>query len=377
MHVLSSIGCGRSPGWDFVDEPGVEYAGSGMTMEPPRKIAVFHAGSLGDLILALRLASALSKRFSSASLTVYARTDLSSLPGAIVGADTFRSFERCGLHLLFDDSASIVAPMQAELAEFDLIVSALGGKDAIVSRRVAHHAQGRVFAFDPRARTELQCHITDQWLDDLANAGLDLPRDTRPEIIVSDCAVDAGRTHLEHLIGSRQFENHTAEGTRQTEDSPATGTRTTRGAARLALLHPGSGGRSKCWPCPNWLELARRLIRCSRSPAFIIGPVELDLYGEDFRASLDAVAPVVYDQSLAGAAPCVSACDVYVGNDAGLTHLAAAMGVKTVALFGPTDPVVWRPLGPRVVVLRGRGGTSAPFTGLSVERVIEAVLCEL
>jgi ADP-heptose:LPS heptosyltransferase len=48
----------------------------------------------------------------------------------------------------------------------------------------------------------------------------------------------------------------------------------------------------------------------------------------------------------------LSCADAFVGNDSGVTHLAAAMGLRTVALFCPTDPAVYRPLGPTVTVLR-------------------------
>ncbi len=52
----------------------------------------------------------------------------------------------------------------------------------------------------------------------------------------------------------------------------------------------------------------------------------------------------------------MSLADVYVGNDSGPSHLAAALGVPTLAVFGPTDPGSWRPLGVDVEVVRGPAG---------------------
>jgi ADP-heptose:LPS heptosyltransferase len=60
---------------------------------------------------------------------------------------------------------------------------------------------------------------------------------------------------------------------------------------------------------------------------------------------------------------------LYVGNDSGITHLAAAWGAPTLALFGPTDPAVWAPLGPRVTSLRSRDGR---MDGLAVAEVAAA-----
>ncbi|MCB1102996.1 MAG: hypothetical protein KDL10_11560, partial [Kiritimatiellae bacterium] len=60
----------------------------------------------------------------------------------------------------------------------------------------------------------------------------------------------------------------------------------------------------------------------------------------------------------------------YIGNDSGITHLAAACGVPTLAIFGPTDPAVWAPLGAHVTVIR----TGQPaFGDLTVSRVMESL----
>ena len=57
------------------------------------------------------------------------------------------------------------------------------------------------------------------------------------------------------------------------------------------------------------------------------------------------------NESLPRLAAALERCDVFVGGDSGTTHMAAAVRTPTVALFGPTDPAVWRPLAPRVSVV--------------------------
>jgi ADP-heptose:LPS heptosyltransferase len=59
-----------------------------------------------------------------------------------------------------------------------------------------------------------------------------------------------------------------------------------------------------------------------------------------------------------------------VGNDSGVTHLAAAVGTRTVALFGPTDPAIWRPLGEHVIVVQSRNGT---MQGIEFDEVLQTV----
>lgn len=111
------------------------------------------------------------------------------------------------------------------------------------------------------------------------------------------------------------------------------------------IIHPGSGGRDKCWPVDRYAALAQRLHR--RGPIrCILGEVEAEQPPEDFSAlnpeiisTLDALRDILETARL------------YIGNDAGPTHLAAQLGVPTVAIFGPTPPQVWRPLGPNVQVV--------------------------
>jgi heptosyltransferase-3 len=65
-------------------------------------------------------------------------------------------------------------------------------------------------------------------------------------------------------------------------------------------------------------------------------------------------------------------CRLFVGHDTGVTHLAAAVGTPTVALFGATDPAVWAPLGEHVRVVRSADGL---MESIGVAEVVEAV-CE-
>ena len=112
------------------------------------------------------------------------------------------------------------------------------------------------------------------------------------------------------------------------------------------LVHPGSGGRHKNWPMMNFIKLEMELAKRARRVTWCLGPAE-----ERFR--VPAGARCVRPVSLSDAARELAAARVYVGNDSGITHLAAAVGCSTMALFGPTDPAVWAPRGGNVTVLRG------------------------
>lgn len=126
----------------------------------------------------------------------------------------------------------------------------------------------------------------------------------------------------------------------------------------FAVIHPFSGSPSKNWPLANYRALAARLD--GRLPVgWCAGPEDV----------LDGAVRI---EDLYELACWLGSARVYVGNDSGITHLAAAAGVPTVAIFGPTDPAVWAPRGPAVrVVATARPGESV--AQVSIEAVWSAI----
>jgi heptosyltransferase-3 len=127
---------------------------------------------------------------------------------------------------------------------------------------------------------------------------------------------------------------------------------------RAAVIHPFSGSRRKNWPLERFREVARRLERLLPVD-WCAGPEE-ELAGAKRFDDLYELACW-----LAGAA-------LYLGNDSGVTHLAAAVGAPVVALFGPTDPLVWGPRGAQVRLVTTRQA-GEPMDHLSVDEVWRAV----
>lgn len=135
------------------------------------------------------------------------------------------------------------------------------------------------------------------------------------------------------------------------------------------VLAPGSGGRAKCWPSPRWLELAALL--GARPIMVVVGPVEIER-DDPRRWPWPVPVTFVVGRRVADLAADLAAAAAFVGNDSGTTHLAAAVGTPTVALFGPTEPLVWAPAGPHVRVLRGAGGELATIPAAHVLRALAA-----
>lgn len=113
------------------------------------------------------------------------------------------------------------------------------------------------------------------------------------------------------------------------------------------LLLPGSGGVHKCWPRERYAQLGAALAREGLRVVAVLGPDEL----ERGWAPLPGVTTWA-GTALRPLAAAMAQARLVVGNDAGTTHLAAAVGAPVLAWFGPTDPRRWRPFGRRAQVVR-------------------------
>jgi heptosyltransferase III len=107
----------------------------------------------------------------------------------------------------------------------------------------------------------------------------------------------------------------------------------------FAAIQPFSGSARKNWPLDKFRELARQL-EAEIPVRWCVGPEDPPLEG---GVRIDDL------YELAG---WLARAQLYVGNDSGITHLAAAVGTPVLALFGPTDPAVWAPRGAHVTVGR-------------------------
>jgi ADP-heptose:LPS heptosyltransferase len=132
---------------------------------------------------------------------------------------------------------------------------------------------------------------------------------------------------------------------------------------RFLAIHPGSGSHAKNWPSERFAAVVRAT--AAEKWLLVRGPADDDAVG-----SLEGVPGQVIacDLPLRVLAAVLARAGAYVGNDSGVTHLAAAAGAPTVALFGPTDPRLWSPVGPRVTVIAG-----ATMEAISVHAVVAAL----
>ena len=137
-------------------------------------------------------------------------------------------------------------------------------------------------------------------------------------------------------------------------------------------VHPGSGSLQKNWPADRWSELGVALLRQRSNLRLLL------LGGEADTAAIAAISQslppervrVVEHAPLPRVAALMAACDLFLGHDSGISHLAAATGIPAVLLFGPSDPAVWAPPQPRVRIIRAAGGVMSALDVATVMKIL-------
>lgn len=284
-------------------------------------------------------------------ISIVARGEFQSLVGCATESRRFHDIDTGGFHALFSEDAPLSAELCESMKNVELVVNMLPDPEEIVARRLRSLRVRRVVDIDTRARDALNGHIVEQWIGDYCRAtglshehGTQFERilaSTTPTIHLPDEAIRAGREILDTTRGMR-------------------------GSRPSLLIHPGSGSRSKNWPIERFVALAEAWQTAGRRIAFLIGPVEREQLAADILSELEQCAPLVGSTDLRVIAGCLVASDCVIANDSGIAHLTAAVGGQVVTIFGPTHPVRWRPVGPRVTVLNHAGGWP------TVEQVLSA-----
>jgi lipopolysaccharide heptosyltransferase I len=218
----------------------------------------------------------------------------------------------------------------------DLVVDAQGlFKSALVTAAIP---AGRRVGFGPRTATE-RINI--------------LATDEHVEAHDRTHALDRGLALAEYVTGRRGLPRfpdvaHLVERPAPEVDAWLA----SRGGAPFAVVQPFSSVRAKEWPAEEVLALAGHLAAEGIATVVRWGPAERER-AEALAAASDGRLSVAPPTNPAATARLAARAQLFVGVDTGPTHLAAASGTPTVALFGPTDPARFGPVGPRTAILRG------------------------
>ena len=289
------------------------------------KILVIRGGAIGDFIVTLPVLKALRTMFPSAGVEVLCPQRVGELAVASGHADDFRPLEGRGLAPFFAPTSQLDADWRMYFNRFAVVVSYLYDYDGTFQSNVLKSGAMQFIQGIHRPSDTATTHASDQLLKTLEAVAI-FDADGSPELRIEE-PDSAG-------------------------NKPAQKT--------VIALHPGSGSESKNWPLNRWVILAEALAADPRHRFLLIG-------GEADEKRLQAVAKAlpadrtteVFRQPLMQVARELRTASLFVGHDSGISHMAAALGLRGILLWGPSNEAVWRPRSERFDVIRHPAGIAA------------------
>lgn len=291
---------------------------------------VLHPGALGDVLLAVPALRALRRQARGERLVLAAQPRIGALLTALGIVDAGRDFESLGLGPLFVEDAPL--PTLGAFAEAKHVICWFGARDPTFVRRLRQIAPGAQVAW-PGSEGTLPV-----WRHLCASVGAGGDVDCEPVAVPAT---------LE------------AAGQRALADAGWDG------RARLVMVHAGAGGLAKRWPLEGFASVLTRWCSAGITIAVTEGPAERGT-AERLSARLAGPVIVLRELPLAQLAGAIRAASVWIGNDSGVSHLAAAVGAPALVLFQAANQA-WMPWSPtaRVVIVRAGAVVEADLAAVS------------
>lgn len=298
-----------------------------MALRLRRNVLIFHVGALGDFVLTWPLALAAGRLFPQSRILYVTHAEKGKLAERALSVESIGI--ESGWHPLFADAAALPESSRKWLAGAHTIISFISTPDDMWTQNVRQLSpEATLLTLRPTPPADFPHHASEFVLQQL---------EPFP-------AIGGAVSHMLRSVAARGVGPH-------------------RSAGDTVLIHPGSGSRDKCWPLENFIEITHRLRSAGQPVRILLGEVERERLDPAAIARF-APSPIVYPETYLQLFDEFRNARLLLANDCGPAHLAGIVGVPVLSLFGPTNPAVWRPLGPHVQVVHRQ-----PLSTLSVDEV--------
>jgi ADP-heptose:LPS heptosyltransferase len=286
------------------------------------RILVIHYGALGDVVVAFP--ALLRLKAANGPMTMVCQNNIGSLARHLDVAEEWFPLESAAFASLY--THHVHPAVKKILLSFPKII--LFSNSGSLEKTLLSMTKSEIYRIRPRPDSDQKIHVGQHILSNLARYKL-----------IEESGKDAFCSLSSSIHADRRDPGYNP--------------------SRI-FIHPGSGSRKKCWPIPNFIKTASLMEKKSWKPEFILGPAEYDLFDillqhKPLKAEIHKVG------TLTELALLLRTGGGFIGNDSGVSHLSAFLGLPTVAVFGPSDPDVWRPKGRAVAILRSDEGCSPCF----------------
>ena len=282
----------------------------GIRTHAPRFL-ILRGGAIGDFVATLPVLQALRTQWPEAVIEIWGYPHIANLAVAAGLAHSVVSLDRAEMSRFFVPEPQFTDAQVMAVRSFDILFNYLHDPVGQVRSNLLLAGAKQVLSGSPLIKRGHAIPFLLEPLQALAMYETDLV----PTLLFSSERLVRGRARLEE-----------------------------RGLhGKPIVVHPGSGSPSKNWPAERFVEVIRRLRSHHKEVVAVVG--EADVAGAALLAREMPDLPLLSGLSLTELAETLSECASFLGNDSGITHLAAAVGLPVVALFGPSEPDTWAPRG--------------------------------
>jgi heptosyltransferase II len=312
------------------------------------KILIRATNWVGDAIMALPALHAVRKRFVDAEISILALSYVADIYRGQQICDRLITYDRGGTHGGIGGRERLAAELREQ--KFDLALLLQNAFDAAwvawragIPRRIGYSRDARGFLLTEAVRVpkagEIPPHEKFYYLELLRRIGW---VDSLPDEIVVSL--------------------HVSERDRQKAAEFLLGAGSRPHALRIAAGAGASYGSAKCWPPERFAETLNHLQAQSDADVILFGtPAEVKVSGAIAAGLRGAPIDLTGKTTIADFPALLSQCHLFLGNDSGAMHVAAAVGLPVVAIFGPTDPMGTAPVTLRSSIVREKAYCSPCF----------------
>ena len=312
------------------------------------KILIRATNWVGDAIMALPALRAVRARFSGAEITIIARPYVADIYRDQQICNQLISYDPYGIHAGFSGRERLAAELRMQ--KFDVALLLQNAFDAAwlawranIPERIGYARDGRSFLLTKAVAIpkpgEIPAHEKFYYLELLRRAGwVDSLSD---ESFIAMAVPEEKRCRAaEFLLGSGARPH----------------------ALRVAIGAGASYGSAKCWPPQRFAELATRLQSQGDADIILFGTATEAAVSNAIAADMRRRPIDLTGKTLIAELPALlSQCHLFIGNDSGAMHVAAAVGLPVVSVFGPTDPLGTAPVTPRCTIVQEKPYCSPCF----------------
>ena len=307
-----------------------------------KSVLLVRQGGLGDLLAVLPSLGFLRAAFPSYRLTLVCREEYGRLFLATGMVDVLEADSGARFSGLFSDSGSLPDDTASWLAGFDLVLGWMQGPAGrVMEKSISRFGKPcRRIVYEPGRELSVSRYFFEATRECFKVGAANSPRfDDYIFLPIASEKRVSSRSAIEKL-GIRCGE-------------------------RFAVIHPGAGNRSKRWPLQNFLTVAAHLSRKGVPGLLVTGEAEAELETELDRAVLPRSWTRLTKPDILELAVYLAESKLYIGNDSGVTHLAAGCGTQVLAVFRRENESNWRPNG-RVLLFSAEDVASVSVESLKI-----------